>query len=710
MSAIALLPEASSLEVSINGTAIGSTSIDAAKGLRTIEFAVPPAITRHGYNAISIRVEQRHRVDCSAGATYELWTRFDPEQTGLLLADGGRDVTELGDLAALQPAPDGTMPIHIQLTGKIGPASLKLLMAATQRIALSGGFLQPAVDFDAAVSEPYGVDLVLGTRTALASLPRVAGALGTAGPLARLLAPADKPRPALLVTGTTTAELEQAVALVAATPSRVGTPEGLLAKANYPAFRSEGGEHLRLRDLAISSETFSGRFFRKSFNLALPADFLASDYGRGTFDLAGGYAAGLVSGAQVSVDVNGRSSGVIKLPYRNGDLFKHNQLFLPLSLMRPGLNRIDVFAETERPEDGSCSAPAAKRFLFLDKSEIVLPRLARVQRLPDLALATSGGFPFTSGKARLVVPKPDRDTMAAALSLTTRAAVAAGAPISFTFATSAGADADGSTLVVAPARLLDPSLVRAIGVDPASIEAAWRDLAPIPTKGRSGRGDAGVQQRWWLSNTDGPAACRLPAQIGAKPNAAPPAIVNASLAVPVSAEHDDILESWSMRSPDEKSWLERASSVPSNAWHWLVGMVRLPAAKVVRGDGIAPQASLILAQGFAGRADTVTTIVTGPDAETLRASVSCLFDPRVWSKVHGRLATIDASTGAVVSTDATEVRYLASGPWSLTNARLVLAGWFSLNPIMFVMLALMTALCLSATTFWFVRGVGRSSE
>lgn len=716
VSAISLLPEASSLEVTINGTAVGSTPIDAAQAMRTMEFAVPGGLLQHGYNSVAINVQQRHRVDCSAGATYELWTRFDPARTGLVLAAG--DVADIADLAALAPRPDGAMPIHVVLGGKINPAQLKQLIAATQRIALSGGFLQPAIDFDAANTEPYGVDLVLGTRASLGSLAGVAGALGDSGPVARLLPAGGRLHPTLLVTGSTGAEIDRAVALVAAGPSTVGTAAGLLAQANYPAHRSEGGEDLSLRDLAISSENFSGRFFRKSFNLSLPADFLASDYGRGTFDLAGGYASGLAGGAQVSVDVNGRSSGVIKLPYRDGDVFKHKQLFLPLSLMRPGLNRIDVFAETERPEDGSCGAPASKRFLFLDTSEIVLPRLARVQRLPDLALATSGGLPFTHGTARLVVPKPDRETMGAALSLTTRAAVAAGTLIPFSFATSTGGDEAGATLVVASARTLDPALVRAVGVDPARIETAWRDL-PAPPKPATGAGrdtsvDTPVDSHWWMVNADGPAACRLPTPMAptqARASVDAPAIAKA-VPVATTTASDDILESWSAKAPD-KGWLERMASASAGVVGWLDGGIRslrLPAAKAATGDGIARNASLILAQGFAGSSDNVTTIVTAPNSETLRAAVACLFDPKVWSRVHGRLAALDASSGDVVATDAREVRYLASGSWSLANSRLVLAGWLSLNPLMFVLVALLAALCLSATTFWFVRGIGRRPE
>ena len=119
---------------------------------------------------------------------------------------------------------------------------------------------------------------------------------------------------------------------------------------------------------------------------------------------------------------------------------------------------------------------------------------------------------------------------------------------------------------------------------------------------------------------------------------------------------------------------------------------------------------MLLAQGVTSGNGDVTTIVTAPDAATLKASVGCLFDPQVWSKVHGRLSTLDASTGDVVATDATRFTYRGVEGASLGNGRLVLAGWFSLNPIAFVAMSLMLALCLSGTTLWFVRGVGRRPE
>ncbi len=730
MSAVSLLPDASLLSVKVNDVAIGTDVIDAARSLRTIEFTIPPDLVRPGFNAVTIAVDQRHRVDCSVAATYELWTRLDPNETGLVLPPGTRAVTGVDDLAGLLPRADGTLPIHISLAGKTNPRHLARLVAATQRIALAAHALQPAVDFTATAADAYGVDLLLGTRDTLRRLPQIADQLGTDGALTKIVATGEA-RPMLIVTGSTEAELDQAVAGLAPRAEPVGTRAGLLALANYPALTIGGAGHFQLHEFGVRSQAFSGRFFRKSFNLSLPADFLASDYGRGTFDLAGGYAAGLTLDAQVRVDVNGRSSGIIKLPAPRGEVFQHNQLFLPLSLMRPGLNRIDVFAETPREGDVGCTAPDAKRFLFLDTSELVLPSLARVERLPDLALATSGAMPFTTGRAHLVVPKPDRDTMGAALSLTARAAVAAGRTIAFDFATKAPADDSGSTLVVSPARDLDPAAMREIGLDPDAVEAAWHDRAAAPAApGPAAEADApAAGSRWWLTRTDGPSACRLPAPTPAVAASADPRATAVPLPAmappsPMQTDSDVVLEAWTGASAATPGWRDTLAALPGAMADWaqrsgaalqrsalnLTGRHASP-GQPERVDGISEASSLILAQGMShGSRENVTTIVTAVDAPTLRASVACLFDPQVWSKVHGRLAVLDAATGDVAATDATRFHYIASERTALGNSRLVIAGWFSLNPLAFVAFALVTALCLGGTTLWFVRGVGRRVE
>jgi hypothetical protein len=126
---------------------------------------------------------------------------------------------------------------------------------------------------------------------------------------------------------------------------------------------------------------------------------------------------------------------------------------------------------------------------------------------------------------------------------------------------------------------------------------------------------------------------------------------------------------------------------------------------------ITSRESLIIAQSIQGDApDNVVTIVTAPNAETLGASVACLADPRVWTRADGRLSVLDASDGTLdsIATDAT--RYIPIGPLSVENIRLITAGWLSMNPGLYVLLALLMAVCLSATTTHLVRNVGRRQE
>lgn len=742
VSAVSILPEASTLEVKINDQTIGTETIDAPQSTRIVEFPVPFGLTQRGYNSVSVSVQQRHRVDCSVAATYELWTKIDPAETGFVLPGDSGGIRDLSDLPALLPKADGTLPIHILLAGKTNPAHLSRLILATEQLALVGRFLQPAVDFSSAGADPFGVNLAVGTRATLARVPEIAGSLGDAGPMLKVLASRTGKRPTILVTGSSDADLDRAIAALGEVMPASGTPSGLLAAVNYPAFRTEGGEALPVRSLGVHSQDFNGRFFRKSFNFNLPSDFLASDYGRGTFDLAGGYSANLARGAQVRVDLNGRNAGNIELPYKNGDVFRHNQLFLPLSLMRPGLNRIDVFAETAKLEDAACAASDEKRFLFLDRTEIVLPTLARVERFPDLSLTTSGGLPFADGKARLVVPKPDRDATAAALSLVARAAVSARKLIPFEFATKVSSDDDVSNLVVSPAQALDPAFMSATGLSPSAVEAAWRDLS-LP----SGTNDAAVavsRSRWWATNTNGPLACRVPAPVNVKlptaakretakretansetvqnetgksePGKAEPGNIespNAAEARARSPETDDLLVSWTEEARTS-GWKRRLATTFKAAKAWFADLKApkwRPIASTNENDGITASASLILAQGMAsGSSQSITTIVTAPDSATLRASIACLADPQVWAKVRGRLAILEASSGDITTTDAKSFRYVSSVNASLANSRLILAGWFSLNPTIFVILSLLTALCLSGTTLWFVRGVGRRPE
>jgi hypothetical protein len=103
----------------------------------------------------------------------------------------------------------------------------------------------------------------------------------------------------------------------------------------------------------------------------------------------------------------------------------------------------------------------------------------------------------------------------------------------------------------------------------------------------------------------------------------------------------------------------------------------------------------------------VKTLVTAPDAATLAHSVACLVDPRVWRQISGGMAVLNMSDAQIIASPAQDTRLISTQPFTLQNARLIAAGWFSLNNKVYVGLALLLGLILALTTSLFVRNVGR---
>jgi cellulose synthase operon protein B len=122
-------------------------------------------------------------------------------------------------------------------------------------------------------------------------------------------------------------------------------------------------------------------------------------------------------------------------------------------------------------------------------------------------------------------------------------------------------------------------------------------------------------------------------------------------------------------------------------------------------------AALVVAQGpREGDPDSVVTIIASPNAAMLGSSIACLVEPKVWSRLSGRLSALDASTGAVAEREPETRRYIATQEFSIENQRLMIAGWLSLNPRIFIFVAFLLAFPLAVTTHFLVRNVGRKNQ
>jgi hypothetical protein len=681
LSAISVLPEGSRLTLAVNGRTIGQSGLAPPDSVATRVFDIPAGLLVAGFNAVKLTIEQRHRVDCSPAATYELWTALDPARSGLVFAATGSQIAPEtpADIAAIAPRGDGATPLRILLAGRLTPDSAGRAIRAAQIATLAARMQRPAIAFVAVASAEPGLELAIGTGDELRARPDLADLGPVTGPRYGFLPARPERAATFVVTGTTPAEIDEALKRwdgdrAGATP--IGSPAGLKALATLPGFPASGAsERIAFAQTGFTETEFTGRLMRLRLDVALPLDFLPADYDRMTLSLAGSAGGELARDANLLVEVNGRNAATQMLAQGAGVSLERNQIFLPLSLMQPGQNRIEVLAQLPKAADEACASAVSSetRLQLLDRSELVLPRLARIGRAPELALLAAGGHPFARDGAKpiLFVPAPDRAGMAAAATLAARLAIAAGRPIDFAFAMTPPMSDAGEVLVVAPAPVLDPIWIKAAGLDPERIRAAWQD----------------AQSERRIPPSD--------AEALAKRCALPPArLAPAGVAKPEAVAGDFSLLGLRKSLPALPLW--QTPDAPNAGSE----------AEIVTAG-----ATLLIGQDFpSARARHLWTLVTAADSGALQAGVECLTHPAIWSGLSGRISALGADESLRFVPAGERQRLVATQGFSLPNLRLVAAGWLSLNPLAYVGIALALVLCLAAATLILVLNTGRRQE
>lgn len=747
LAAVSVMPEASTLTLMINDEVVGETPIRAVGAVKTVIFDIPQNLMRPGFNSVRISTDQRHRVDCSLEATYELWTQIDPTQTGLILSEADASIDNLADLGALLPDEQGALPIRAVLPHKPQPANVARMLRAAQLISIVGRFEQPVIDAGALASGRYGVNLVVGVAQ------EVVGELGMNAlgvidrPRAVVLAATSERRTTIIITGATPAQVDDALKLFIVAKTPKGAPAGLRAAAAFPGYRLEGGQRVKLRDLGLVSEEFTGRLFRAAFNIIMPSDFYPADYGRAAVRVAGGYAPGLTTRAQLVMKINDRTAVSLNLMKASGDVFKDNPLPLPLGFLRPGLNRIEIEAHVPTKSDESCDPLAAinatNRFLFLDQTEIELPAIARVGRMPDLAVTATGGFPYAGAARRpkLFLPSFDEKSIGAALTVATHLGIAAGMPVDFDVTTVAPVKGQGPTLAVAPLNSLDPSLLQNLEMPTNELKEVWKSRIGAPPRAREEEvltlRESAARNRLLLQ-ANFPMACHAPLSRDAKRSALSRvrfANVDYSAVASVlrkAAESDepkddaasavpsrDLFEEWDAKMHNDSSWSNIVRGWFGRTREWGVskftdaGSWMRKSFEQNETDERLVTADVLLALGqniLGDSSEDVWTVVTGPNANSLADAVSCLVDPRVSRQIGGRLSMLDVVQARINVMHVENARFVATQPLSVGNIRLIAAGWLSLHALSYVLGALALAVLLAVTTRIFVRNVGRKSD
>lgn len=644
LNAVVVAPEFSSLDLSINQTALGKTPIAASSAPAAVELDIPAGVLRPGANRLEIHATQRHRTDCTIDSTYELWTELRGEALTLSFdGDNLTTIAQLADLGAVGVAADGTTTLRL-LTGDLrDPQILGAALHLTQQLAIAlrvADLHIELVDTLATEPAPGVLDLVLATAEALPEALAMARGSASAGPLAAMV---QLPSGAntLVISGPDWPGVARAGnELLTAAPASPSRPRIDLA---YPIPMMEGGQSVSLSAIGADTVEFNGRRFTNRFQFELPPDFYAYRYGDAELVLDAAYSADVLPGSEIDIYTNGQIASATPLLQTDGGLLRDTVIRIPMTNLRPGRNEVDIAVNLRTRSDAACAAgwtgQAPTRFVFSGSSQLRLPDYARAAALPDLRVLTGAAWPYANGQNVPVVVGEDEQSAAAAMMFAARIATASGKTVSLAPIPEIQLSPAHHALVIKPMAALDPATLARSGI------AGGNGL------GQS-RNDAVLDQ----FATDAPGG-------------------------PLTGPAE-----WALRGAGLELQDLRVLPLPDQPY--------LPSAGAV-----------VLAQAPQNEGGLWTT-VTAPDASSLLSGVERLIATRNWREIAGRVSALSPAEEKVTIVAANRPT-LDVTSFSLSNLRFVAANWFSGNILMFTALIALACVLLMLSTALLLKQVGR---
>jgi len=656
VNAIVASPEASSLELLINGTSLISTPIASSADVSRLEIAVPPGLLRAGANVIEFDAHQRHRTDCSISSTYELWTQIDPATTVMRFdGEGLARVSQLGEIAAIGFDQTGNTTLRLIApdisNAEVAAGAIQLVQ--TIALALRVPELKVELLSDLPAETPQGtINIILGTAAQLpASVAQMQGQAST-GPLAAF-APVGTPANTLVVSGPEWGSVTAAIRAIAEA-TNLGDPSMLPQRVDIaePVPRIEGGTTLTLSDLGVRTTQFNGRRYRTSFEFALPADFYANQYGQAQMVLDAAYSSDVLPGSQFDIYANGQIASATPVLRTDGGVQRDTRIKFPMTSFRPGRNEIDIEVIILTDADNACppglTQRAAERFLFSSTTQFVIPDFARAEALPNLQTFAGTGAPYVSGEPVKLMMSSGTDVLPAAMTWLARVAVASGVSVPVTLVTEAEVDPKTNLLVVAPQPELSAAMLGRSGVLRGGTDGstATADSAVLQQfndgVGASGGGALGAAQSWVAD------------RIGIPP------------------------ENLQLFSPPDQAYAPPSDDA-------------VIMAQVVQPEG------------------GIWTYLTIPEGTALLTATQRLTQTDNWRAISGRVSALGSRDANVISVRPNNVTIVQTQPWSVGNMRLLAANWLSANILQFTALLAGTALLLTLATAALLKSLGRES-
>jgi hypothetical protein len=679
--AISVAPERSAMRIFVNDRDIGSVNLKSGDA-HQVELELPKGLLQPGYNAVTVLLDQSHRVDCSVEATYELWTQIDPARSGFVFTRNSKDdPSDVSTLLAYSRDVNGHAAINGLIPRGAAGEDIDRTFAVVQALSILGHFDRPVVTVANQIGSGPGIDLVVGTfgtvRDLIGVTPEQSGVQFDIDPASG--------RSRMVVAARTADELASTIrdfTLRAQTEVTDGSPQGRRALGNRRGRLLESGSTNSLAELGFVSRPFAGRHFEQSISFSLPADFYPGDYGAASLKLNAEYAAGLSPTAQMVVRANGDTVANIRLGEARSGRIEGQLLPIPLDKLRPGYNVIEFEAELSTASDAVCDPAtlgnSTARFFIKGDSTLNIPAFAQIGHAPDLAVVSAGKAGFGGTRTTpLYVEGMDEAMLGAAGTFLAKMAYASREVNPVSVSSGWPLDRQGPLLAFGTFSGFSGQLRSDLGID---LNPVASDLA--------------------LSLDEG-----QPEEPGTQTEATAPALSVDGSTVATQGERST-------------SIVTRLREGVQNLYDGLQVRVRIQAAQlglvddptVLSSDAVyqvSGEADMLVAQRLVNDRDA-WTVVAVRDPAVLNESMRSLAQTDVWGRLAGSVNTLKRDGTLVERRMAGHERLYETKPLSLQNGRLIVAGWFSNNAREFTIAQIVVAILLGAATFVVLRQGRRS--
>ncbi len=681
LNAVSNLPDVSRLLVRINDQTIGEVRMDANVAEAITILTIPPGVVMPGYNSVRLIATQRHRVDCSVRATYELWSAISLSRSGFVGLQTTPALRRLTDLPALAASGAERTPIRVRLAATTDTAMLDLAMRMANAIVLAAGIQRPIIEVAEEQGEGPGIDLIVG-REAPTGSTLLEGDVG----LSYLHDAAEGRTTLTLRPGPDGERTLQRLIEHANAPNRAGSEAGRRALANAVGRQVQDGSLLSFSELGFESKAFDGNFFQSSMRLNMPSDFFAAPYGAARLELDSVFLGAAAVGRRVNIRVNDQIAAVVPVNQGGSSRIEQSRVDLPIQMFKAGANTLTVEADlvgSDRVCDATVARPSNPRLLIAGTSRISFGSLARVTVLPSLSATLTHGYPYLGREepTTVAVSSASPIYLNAAMTWVGRMSSAArtSMPVSFRFGP---LDEPGTSgLFFGPPSEASQTLARSTpALEHANtVHKAALDADALNAAAAADSADAASQESVVPSFAD-----RLR--------------TSAAFSVISSLSRGDLgpVASWledfglierdtrrraasasSMLTSDGLTILQEVGTLPPLSWRSIFEKRPLP---------------------------NIKTMILAANPETVDELIARATTVHAWTRFNGESALLRQESWAPENRAAQERHYLPTAYPSPANLRLSIAGWLSLNQSYYLGGLIMLAMLLALTTALVLKG------